>query len=69
MPRTMREKTKEIVIDKKKLHAAKCVKCGAKIFPRSLLKSHLSRHQRRQRWLNHELEQLQFTFTHMRDTA
>lgn len=69
MEQTIRGETKEIIIEKKKLHAAKCAKCGAKIFPKSLLKPHLSRHQRRQRWLNHELEQLQLTFAHMRDIA
>lgn len=69
MRQAIQADTKEIVIDKKKIDAARCTKCNAKIYPRSLLKSHLTRHQRRQRWLNHELKQLQFTFTHMRDIA
>jgi hypothetical protein len=49
--------------------AAKCEKCGAKIYPSSLLEPHLTRHRRRQRWFNAEMRKLQHTFSHMRDIA
>jgi uncharacterized OB-fold protein len=58
-----------ISIDERNLRAAKCQKCGAKMYPSSLLESHLTRHRRRQRWLNAELKKLQYTFSHMRDIA
>lgn len=66
MQPTARGKSKVISIDRKNLRAVQCQKCGAKIFPTSLLKPHLSRHRRRQRWLNTELKKLQYTFSHMR---
>ena len=44
-------------------------KCGAKMYPTSLLKPHLTRHRRRQRWFNAEMRKLQYTFSHMRDIA
>ncbi len=61
--------TKEIVVDNKRLHAAKCKKCGAKMYPMSLLKPHLTRHRRRQRQFMTELRKLQITMDHMRDIA
>jgi hypothetical protein len=51
------------------LRAARCEKCGAKIYPRSLLDGHLTRHRIRQRWFTAELRKLQFTFSRMRDIA
>jgi uncharacterized OB-fold protein len=61
--------SKTISLDQTNLDAAKCEKCGAKIYPQSLLDEHLSRHRRRKRWFNAELRKLQFTFSHMRDFA
>jgi len=58
-----------ISIDRRTLRAARCKKCGAKIYPRSLLDGHLTRHRIRQRWLTAELRKLQFTFSRMRDIA
>ena len=58
-----------ISIERTELRAAKCEKCGAKIFPTTLLEPHLTRHRRRQRWFNAELRKLQYTFAHMRDFA
>lgn len=49
--------------------AVKCEKCGAKMYPKSLLEPHLTRHRSRQRWLNSEIKKLRHTFTHMRDIA
>lgn len=60
---------KIISIDQHRLHAAKCEKCGAKLYPTALLEPHLSRHRRRQHWLNDELRKLQYTFSRMRDIA
>ena len=60
---------KIISLDRTTLRAAKCDKCGAKIYPQSLLEPHLSRHRRRQRWFNAEIRKLQYTFSHMRDIA
>jgi uncharacterized OB-fold protein len=64
-----RDNSKIISIDRKFLRAAQCKKCGAKLYPKSLLDRHLSRHRARQRWLNAELRKLQFTFSHMREIA
>jgi hypothetical protein len=64
-----RNDSKLISIDKRNLRAARCEKCGAKMFPRSLLEPHLTRHRRRQRWFNVELRKLQDTFSRMRDIA
>lgn len=61
--------SKVISIDRYVLRAAKCEKCGAKMYPKSLLEPHLSRHRRRQHWFNTELRNLQYTFAHMRDIA
>jgi len=60
---------KIIALEQATLRAAKCEKCGAKIYPQSLLEPHLSRHRLRQRWFNAEIRKLQFTFSHMRDIA
>jgi hypothetical protein len=49
--------------------AVKWEKCGAKMYPKSLLEPHLTRHRSRQRWLNSEIKKLRHTFTHMRDIA
>jgi hypothetical protein len=61
--------SKIISLARTDLRAAKCEKCGAKIYPVSLLEPHLSRHRRRKRWFNAELRKLQHTFSHMRDIA
>lgn len=63
------KKSNVIFLDRHSVRAVKCEKCGAKMFPKSLLKPHLSRHRRRQRWVNSELRKLQYTFAHMRDIA
>lgn len=46
--------------------AAICDKCGAKIYPAKLLKSHEHRHRLLQRWFNAELKSLRNTMKHMR---
>jgi uncharacterized OB-fold protein len=61
--------TRVIVFKKEIFSAAKCEKCGAKMYPKSLLKPHLNRHQRKQRWFMTELSKLQDTFSRMRDIA
>ena len=61
--------SKLISFDQVNLRAAKCKKCGAKMYPQSLLELHLSRHRRRQRWFNTEVRKLRDTFSHMRDIA
>ena len=53
----------------KRFAAAKCRKCGAKLYPKSLLEPHLNRHQRKHRWYATELQKLQDTFARMRDIA
>jgi hypothetical protein len=58
-----------IAIESRNFRAARCDKCGAKLYPKSLLEPHLARHRARQRWFNAELKRLQFTFAHMRDIA
>ena len=61
--------SKTIIIENKTLRAATCEKCGAKMYPSSLLKPHLHRHQRREDWFITELRKLQYTMSHMRDMA
>jgi uncharacterized OB-fold protein len=61
--------SKVISLDRQKFRAAKCDKCGAKMYPQSLLEPHLTRHRRRKRWVNAELRKLQDTFARMRDIA
>jgi uncharacterized OB-fold protein len=63
------EESKIISLARSDFEAVKCEKCGAKMYPQSLLKPHLTRHRRRQRWFNTEIRKLQYTFTHMRDIA
>ena len=67
MQATARDDTKAILVEDQALPAAKCEECGAKIYPRSLLEPHVTRHQRRQRWFVKELKKLQYTMAHMRD--
>jgi hypothetical protein len=67
MQSTAQDNSNEIVIDNQALPAATCEKCGAKIYPHSILESHRARHQRRQRWYVKELRKLQYTMAHMRD--
>jgi uncharacterized OB-fold protein len=58
--------TVAISIDNKKLHAAKCAECGAKMYPSSLLKPHLARHRLQQESLLTELRKLQNSIERMR---
>jgi hypothetical protein len=69
MQTTAQDNSQAILIEDKALPAAKCEECGAKIYPRSLLQPHLTRHQRRQRWFMKELRKLQYTMARMRDMA
>jgi uncharacterized OB-fold protein len=69
MERSSEDNSKAILFEDRNLPAAKCHKCGAKMYPRSLLQPHLTRHQRRQRWFSEELKKLQYTMAHMRDSA
>jgi len=58
-----------IVHNHKSFSAAKCRKCGAKMYPKSLLGPHLNRHQLKQLWFTTKLAKLQNTFARMRDIA
>jgi uncharacterized OB-fold protein len=69
MAASSRDTAKIISLDRTTLRAAKCEKCGAKLYPQSMLEPHLSRHRRRQRWFNAEIRKLRHTFSHMRDIA
>jgi hypothetical protein len=69
MQTTAQDNSQAILIEDKALPAAKCEECGAKIYPRSLLQPHLTRHQRRHSWFMKELRKLQYTMAHMRDMA
>ncbi len=64
-----RDESKVISLERTDFKAVRCDKCGAKMYPQSLLASHLVRHQSRQRWLDSEIKKLRHTFTHMRDIA
>ena len=55
-----------ISIANKKLHAAKCADCDAKMYPSSLLKPHLARHRLKQESMATELRNLQHTIERMR---
>ena len=69
MTAASRKSAKIIALETTTLEAAKCDKCGAKIYPESLLGAHLIRHQARRRWFDAEIKKLQFTLSHMRDFA
>jgi len=69
MAQVLRRDSQEILIEDKSFQAAKCDKCGAKIYPRSLLKPHLNRHQSQRRWFLTELKKLRRTMSHMRGIA
>jgi uncharacterized OB-fold protein len=58
-----------ISFDQNDFRAAKCEKCGTKIYPASLLDAHVVRHEQRDRWFSDELRKLKHTFSHMRDLA
>ena len=60
---------KVISFERMRFRAARCRKCGAKMYPTSLLKPHLTRHQRREHRLNVELSKLRYIMGHMRDFA
>ena len=55
-----------ISIANKKLHAAKCAACGTKIYPSSLMKTHLAPHQLRQKSLITEIRELQHAIERIR---
>jgi hypothetical protein len=69
MQSPLRRDSEAIQFENKSFQAVKCEKCGAKMYPQSLLKPHLTRHQQRQRWFMTELRKLQYTMAHMRDIA
>ena len=69
MESTTQDNSEAIIIENQALPAATCEECGAKIYPRSHLQPHMTRHQRRQRWFVKEIKQLQYTMAHMRDLA
>jgi hypothetical protein len=69
MQPTPLDSAKLISLDRTTFRAVKCDKCGAKMYPQSLLEPHLTRHRRRHRWFKSEMKKLQFTFSHMRDIA
>jgi hypothetical protein len=56
-----------IVYNETSLAAAKCRKCGAKMYPPSLLTPHLNQHQQKERWFAMELRKLQNKFRRMRE--
>ena len=61
--------SRTISFDQNDFRAAKCEKCGTKIYPASLLEAHVLRHEQRDRWFSEELRKLKHTFSHMRDLA
>jgi uncharacterized OB-fold protein len=69
MQTASRSDSKRISIEQRNLEAAECEKCGAKMYPGSLLKPHLTRHRRKKRWFMTELRKLQHTMSRMRDFA
>ncbi|HEU4342829.1 MAG TPA: hypothetical protein VFU31_14805 [Candidatus Binatia bacterium] len=69
MQQPLRRGSQAILVEDKKLKAAKCEKCGVKIYPPSLLKPHLDRHQSQHRWFLTELKKLRRTMSHMREIA
>ena len=58
-----------IIHNENSLAAARCGKCGAKMYPRSLLRRHLNRHQRKELWFAAEIRKLQSRFTRIRGIA
>lgn len=60
---------KVISLEKVRYRAARCRRCGAKMYPTSLLKPHLTRHRRRDHRFNVELSKLRYIMNHMRDFA
>lgn len=60
---------KVISIAKMRFRAVKCRKCGAKMYPTSLLQPHLTRHRLREQRLNLELSKLRQVMNHMREFA
>jgi hypothetical protein len=49
------------------LDAATCKLCGARIYPTTLLESHLTRHHLKRRQFKAELKKLRFIMSRMRD--
>ncbi len=66
MQNTPREKLKTITVEDKNFKAAKCEKCGATMYPPSLLKVHLKRHRLNRLDFTRELRKLQHMMAHMR---
>ena len=69
MQTALHNNPKIISIDRMRFRAVRCGKCGAKMYPTSLLKPHLTRHRKREHWLNLELSKLRYIMNHMRDFA
>jgi len=69
MQAALRDDPKVISIERTRFRAVKCGKCGAKMFPKSMLKPHLTRHRRREYRLNIELSKLRRIMNHMREFA
>ena len=63
------EDPKVISLERMRFRAARCRKCGAKMYPTTLLKPHLTRHRRREHRFNVELSKLRHVMNHMRDFA
>ena len=56
----------DIQLENKTVPAAVCQRCGTKIYPPALLKSHLGHHRTRDLVLEEELRKLQFVMGRMR---
>jgi len=69
MQAVLRDDPKAISIERTRFRAVQCGKCGAKMFPTSMLKPHLTRHRRREHRLNIELSKLRRIMNHMREFA
>ncbi len=69
MQAALRDDPKVISIERTRFRAVQCGKCGAKMFPTSMLKPHLTRHRRREHRLNIELSKLRRIMNHMREFA
>jgi uncharacterized OB-fold protein len=66
MQSPQRAKSKTITIENKNFAAAKCEKCGAIMYPASLLKEHVKRHRLQRLDYTRELRKLQQLMAHMR---
>lgn len=69
MVRAATTSPKVIAIERTEFRAVQCEHCGAKMYPKSLLRPHLSRHERKELWFTTEVSKLQNTLSRMRDIA